>query len=350
MGTEAQDGFSGARATLRENVRWLATCFSGAVGIILAGTPFIGFGSLEIGSDPFRYAVIGLAVGTIALLAAIAYLFYILRPDVIYPNYVRQADVKGLGRLEGREIAALRKEFALRRDQMIPTSMTSVDALETEIEKRWQASGGDETTIDGKLWAHYRNNLRNVYTWATYARFHRRVRHGIVVVGLLALIAMAGLSVFAWHVVPKTQGKDGTAVTILNVMRTPDPRPSGQVRTVFFEPGKAELLSAALEIVEKVRADVRDRPRAVVIVYAYTDTMGTAAFNAKLARDRAFAVQRALTGPGGVARAQVLVAALPETNLPTITEDERSEPRNRAVDLVVAELPQPAGAASSGRR
>lgn len=350
MGTEAQDGFSGARATLRENVRWLATCFSGAVGVILAGTPFVGFGSLEFGSDAFRYAVIGLAVGTIALLAAIAHLFYILRPDVIYPNYVRQSDVKGLGWLEGREITALREEFALRRDQMIPASMTSVDALETEIERRWQASGGDETTADGKLWAHYRNNLRNVYAWASYARFHRRVRQGTVLVGLLTLIALAGLSVFAWHVVPKTKDKDGTAVTILNVIRTPEPLPSGQVLTVYFETGKAEISVAGLETIEKVRADARDRPRAVVMLYGYTDTMGTAAFNAKLARERILAVQRALTGPGGVAPAQVLVAALPETNLPRITEEERSELRNRAVDLVVAEIPQPAGAASSGSR
>jgi hypothetical protein len=176
------------------------------------------------------------------------------------------------------------------------------------------------------------------------------VRHGIVLVGLLALIALAGLSVFAWHVVPKTKDKDGTAVTILNVMRTRIRIHRAKCGRCFFESGKTELLAA------DSRLSRRSAPMCAIVLVrsSWSTRIPTPWVPRRSTRSsRASASSPSsvrFTGPGGVARAQVLVAALPETNLPTITEDERSEPRNRAVDLVVAELPLPASAASSGRR
>lgn len=155
MAEGSSDQHSASRAVLRENVKWLATCFSGAIAIVLAGTPFVGLGKLEVGSQPFVLALVGLVAGTALLLVAIGILLFILRPDAIYADYLRDGFVPPttLGRVERREIAAVKKEFEARKLVLLPDGADKLDDLELHVEERWAIFKSTKSEDDRKLWA-----------------------------------------------------------------------------------------------------------------------------------------------------------------------------------------------------
>ncbi|MDO9099350.1 MAG: hypothetical protein Q7V53_01200 [Caldisericota bacterium] len=76
------------------------------------------------------------------------------------------------------------------------------------------------------------------------------------------------------------------------------------------------------------------------MLYAYTDTTSVAAFNKKLALQRAEVVRNLLMDEGGIGAARIFMAPLPKRDLPTVTGPEVSRVENRAVRLVLIPLPQ----------
>ncbi len=86
---DTSDRYASSKATLRENVKWLAASFAGMAALLLAGTPFTGFGSLPIFSPRFFAAVIGLLTATFCAFRVWKLLLDIMRPDATYTRYLR---------------------------------------------------------------------------------------------------------------------------------------------------------------------------------------------------------------------------------------------------------------------
>lgn len=57
---DVPDIYATAKSNLRDNVKTLIGVFGGVAGVLLAGTPFSGFGRLDLGSVRFYIASLSL--------------------------------------------------------------------------------------------------------------------------------------------------------------------------------------------------------------------------------------------------------------------------------------------------
>jgi OmpA-OmpF porin, OOP family len=71
-----------------------------------------------------------------------------------------------------------------------------------------------------------------------------------------------------------------------------------------------------------------------LVVIGHTDTVGSAAFNDTLSRQRAEVVRSALVARG-IAADRIVVVGRGERELVVITADNVAEPRNRRVEIQV---------------
>lgn len=103
---------------------------------------------------------------------------------------------------------------------------------------------------------------------------------------------------------------------------------------LYFEEGTAILTPPSVPEMEKLLAEVGDRPGAEVQVTGHTDTVGTQADNDLLSLKRA-GVVRDLLIDRGLAPGDVISVGRGERALLVQTEDETHEPRNRRVEVTV---------------
>lgn len=95
-----------------------------------------------------------------------------------------------------------------------------------------------------------------------------------------------------------------SATNPAEVILAPETQAAGEAKTVvengivkfYFATGKAELAPNSLDALKDVAAGVKEGKKAVVS--GYTDSTGNAEINAKLSKERAFAVRDALLAAG----------------------------------------------------
>lgn len=105
---------------------------------------------------------------------------------------------------------------------------------------------------------------------------------------------------------------------------------------VFFAHDSAELDAEAMQVVRDAAAVLKEDPRMNVLLTGNTDTTGASAYNERLSKRRAVAVRSALLQQG-LATDRVRILAKGEANLLVQTEDGVPEPKNRRVDIFIAE-------------
>ncbi|MGZ5127112.1 MAG: OmpA family protein, partial [Burkholderiales bacterium] len=115
--------------------------------------------------------------------------------------------------------------------------------------------------------------------------------------------------------------------------RIDDPLPN--LSPVLFVTGRAEVTSDGLDAIAKALEVMRNNPKAILLLKAYTDTRASDTLNRSLARRRADAVRQRLIAQGGIARNRIFVAELAKTDLPELTEQEIASRQNRSVEFVV---------------
>ena len=101
-----------------------------------------------------------------------------------------------------------------------------------------------------------------------------------------------------------THSDDAAASNPAEVILAPETQAAGEAKTVvengivkfYFATGKAELAPNSLDALKDVAAGVKEGKKAVVS--GYTDSTGNAEINAKLSKERAFAVRDALLAAG----------------------------------------------------
>lgn len=107
-----------------------------------------------------------------------------------------------------------------------------------------------------------------------------------------------------------------------------------EVYRLYFATGAAALAPASQRLVDEILAEARRRPGADVSIIGHTDTVGDAASNERLGRERAEWVARVLHSRG-LAAVEVTVTSHGEADPLVGTPDETSEARNRRVEVIV---------------
>lgn len=113
------------------------------------------------------------------------------------------------------------------------------------------------------------------------------------------------------------------------------PSLDAQSYRVYFGYNSAALTREAAQTIGEAAAEYRAKGFGGVGLYGYTDTSGSADYNAKLAAQRATAVQNALV-QAGVPAGSVRVSVRGEYNLPKPTADGVKAQENRLVIIRLA--------------
>lgn len=337
------DPYATAKSNLRDNVKVLMTAFAGVAGLLLAGTPFSGFGALLPGPR-LAIALVGLVVALVLFSRAMWLLLGTLQPDLVSYEMLRDGfDPKTIRDPQARaEIEDLRKVFDGQRQALLPDGLPrpTVEALEAHITTLWNALPAAPTPADLVDYQQYHDALEGLNHWGAFTRLQRRVRRALRVGFLLGLPALAGILAFTWAVnPPKPDATEARSEVIVHQQLAAAPEAGTEFGPVRFRTDRAELDDAARGLIGQARDHLRLHAGTAVLVRAYTDTQGTDRRNAVLAEERVRAVADALLRPGGVAPNRVFVAALGSSDLPVLTAPQVDQADNRSVWLLVVPLP-----------
>lgn len=110
---------------------------------------------------------------------------------------------------------------------------------------------------------------------------------------------------------------------------------------VFFDFNKADLTPKALDIVDKAAKDALDGKTTQITLTGYTDTVGSDAYNLRLSKRRAMAVQAEMVKQG-VPASEIAVYGKGKHDLLVPTGDGVKEPQNRRVSIVFDTAAPPA--------
>ncbi|MEO3429536.1 OmpA family protein [Pelagibius sp. CAU 1746] len=103
---------------------------------------------------------------------------------------------------------------------------------------------------------------------------------------------------------------------------------------IYFITGTDILTEQSRRQLPDILDSIKEYPAPEVAIIGHTDTVGSAARNAQLARDRAAAIRDVLIGEG-LDRNLIEVDSHGESNLLVATPNDTDEPRNRRVEVTV---------------
>jgi outer membrane protein OmpA-like peptidoglycan-associated protein len=342
------DPYTTAKAGLRDNVKTLVAVFGGVAGVLLAGTPFSGYGALALFGTRWWVASIALLVALALLGLCVWRLLFILRPDLSYTSLLTDPPPDA-------EVAALQAEFERHKAQLLPRArppqrpidtVADLVAAKSEAWRRYQL----EPASEARRLAHERlaDALAALNHWSGFTRLHLRVSRGVRDVLLIGVLAMLGIAVFVLAVA--SQQDAGAPPASITVIAARDPAsgaaPLAPLQPVLFATGQDELSAEGLARVAAALQRLREQADAGLLILAHADTIGSEAANHELAARRAARVRQALQVQGGVSAARLFVAVLGARDLPVLTTPHASAAANRAVELqLVALPPRPAASA-----
>lgn len=133
------------------------------------------------------------------------------------------------------------------------------------------------------------------------------------------------------------QPEKSTVVQAIVVQQSPAPAEDVIVRYTFPEAANfafdSKELNFGMNRVDKVVADIKAYPDAVVLVEGHTDNIGSAEYNKNLSTDRARAVAQALVSKGCTNQIRIYGAG---ASMPIASNDtEEGRAQNRRVDVVI---------------
>jgi OmpA family len=161
---------------------------------------------------------------------------------------------------------------------------------------------------------------------------------GLLKLSLLALFTGASLLCLE---IPAAHAQTGSAQAL------PQPQVEGPGRyQVFFGLNQATVPEQDRPIIAQAAQDYLQGGRPRIDVTGHTDTSGSAASNLKLSERRAEAVAAELVR-NGVPATSIVTVGRGEEDLLVPTADGVREPRNRRVEIVVAQPPPPAPVAAA---
>ncbi len=341
------DPYVVAKASLRDNVKTLIAVFGGIAGVLLAGTPFSGYGSLELCSLRWGIASLALLVSLVLLGWSVRRLLFVLRPDLAYTNLLVDPP-------PDNEIRAVQEEFDIRKSELLPRTdpddlqspqIASVRDLIEAKRAAWDLHQDDPQNAE--LLARYNrlaDELARINHWSAFTRLHVRVSRGIDTVFWVGLAAIVSIAVFALASNAPKKEVAAAAPTVYVVMASsPSPvvaaKPLPALSAVLFTPGKSDLSPEAVTAINAARDHLRAHADVGILIIAHTDTVGRDALNDALAMRRARTVAELLREQGGIGGARIFIAPLAEKDLPALTAQNTAHPANRAVHMILIPMP-----------
>ncbi|WP_442113473.1 hypothetical protein [Pseudomonas sp. NUPR-001] len=325
------DAYITAKANLRDNVKTLILVFGSIAGVMMAGTPFSGYGALAVFSTQWWVASISLLL-TITLVAiALRLLLRSLQPDLSYPEALHQNfNLDGQERYTRRELSALRKEFERYKHQLLPAGINTLEELESRADDAWELYQRTGEEKDKEAYYIRHEILTDIGNWSAFTRLHFRIRTTINMVLLIGLFTLVSIAVFSSAVnAPQRPSEFATEGTI------PALRPS-TLTPVSLEADMSGLTNEALAVIASTLEKLRADPTAGVLIFGVLDNSAASARKRDLVNYRAHEVRQLLSRLGGVSDQRVFVIELPksDTHRP-LQEDSSTEP---AVQIVLLPL------------
>jgi outer membrane protein OmpA-like peptidoglycan-associated protein len=348
----AKDPFSDAKANLRDTVKWLATTFAALAAVVVGSAPLAGLGALEITSLKFGSAILALLAGFLCICRALYVTLRILRPEPVYRSelLVEIADAKRVE--EEDELRFLRSSIDAHARDLLPRNYPTLGDLakaSKQVDTQLADIPRPPVAIQDKV--NLANGLKSrksiddavisLLPLALYLRLQHRLDESIRPLFILGIAALMSLVLYGIAVHSDAPKQPGTAVVVLNDLKEPDKLQHSKLPvlgSVLFDTGKAIVSMSGVKAVEAARDALRDRPEAVLLVLAHTDTVAGRKVNESLAHRRAAAVVLLLTGTGGISPSRVYVAELPKLDLPEVTHPEQANELNRSVEMKLAVL------------
>lgn len=341
------DPYVAAKASLRDNVKTLIAVFGGIAGVLLAGTPFSGYGSIELFSGRWAMASLALLASLILLGWSVRKLLFVLRPDLAYTNLLTDKTTDS-------EILAVQAEFESHKRELLPKVrvndpasplMDSVAQLVEAKSAAWARYQEDKTLAERKeAYDRLADALASINHWSGFTRLHVRVSRGIDTVFWIGLLAILSIAVF---VLASSSPKKETpspptvyVVTPLSPVASAVPAGSMPVLPpVLFATGKSDLTPEAVTRIGVARDYLRAHANAGILIFANTDTVGGAAVNQNLAGRRAERVAGLLRSEGGIGPSRIFVTPLAKKDLPALTMQKTESEANRSVEMILIPMP-----------
>jgi hypothetical protein len=389
------DPYATTKANLRDTIKWLAATFSALAAVVIAGAPLSGLGKLPFG---FAWvgAVVALGAAFFSICIALAITISLLRGDFLYFSDIiaiaktrvkpaapaglnpkpakasRGLGLKGFWQslFPGQSVSALdeadRENIRVLCDNIdahpgdvLSFAYLTIEELATEADERkekliaaraaWKAKPTD-VAVDAVDQAtddidELSVEFQRVQFFGTAYLFYSRMRRAMFPLFILGISALVLLVIFG-SLVQQPDKASPAANSVVNNFSSPRAASEPAVAQalpkltpVLFRTGDAALDATALNRIDAARAALRANPRASLLLYAHTDTVAGDHLNEGLAHRRGAAVRSALIREGGLDAARILVSEQPKSGLPELTGADTDSQTNRAVVMVLVDLP-----------
>ena len=340
------DPYVAAKASLRDNVKTLIAVFGGIAGVLLAGTPFSGYGSIQLFSFRWIVASLALLVSLLLLGVAVRKLLFILRPDLAYASLLTEETTDPEARAVQLEFESHKKELLPKAHANDPSSpqIESVSQLIKAKADAWAQFQKDKLVGSREAYDRVADALALINHWSGFTRLHVRVSRGIDAVFWIGLLAILSIAVFA--LASNSPKKEAPALPAVYVVMAASSAssavpvsPMPALQRILFATGKADLSSEAVARIGAAREYLRTHANVGVLIFSNTDTTGGSTVNQSLAERRAQRVSDLLQSEGGISPSRIFVTALAKKDLPALTTQKTESETNRSVEMILIPMP-----------
>jgi outer membrane protein OmpA-like peptidoglycan-associated protein len=349
--------YSGARANLRETVKWLVTSFSSIVALVVAGGALSGLTNVDYRSGAFYWGMAALVIAFGLSLGAIGMILNVLQQDGVFASHLKEPVlVPGVkvSHPEPKFMAAVRGIIRQRHDDLLPAGVVTADKLvdaRNEIRDeiaQTQAAGKVVEADRVERLRSYESRLFKLLQFAQYQRLSLHlsaIRWPLMWLGVAVVLLLA---VFSCGVnMARIRSDSQPAVFLVNQPPSKDPvLEEVALAPVLFSAGSFQVRTEQMNAVTAARNFLKRYGDYSLLLRAHTDTTASERLNARLAKQRGDEVRRLLLQPGGIPGSHVFVSDLPKQDLPIPTVDQVPDELNRSVEFFVARIAKAVVAAS----
>ncbi|PZQ99291.1 MAG: hypothetical protein DI533_00885 [Cereibacter sphaeroides] len=197
----AETGYGASRSSLRETLKWLTTVLTALGAALAAGATVSGLGGLSV--DDRQDAMWGGGIAMVAILIAIAILVRLLTVSPFYLDDLL-ADTRLTAEIEKRKL------------EVLAPGTNTVANLKKKLQDAVRdvaARPDDEPTK--AIYRAVSTEANQVVDLAAFLSLAKKVRCGMIWLGLLALIAFGGLAWFGYVIGRAAAAKPAPVAAVL---------------------------------------------------------------------------------------------------------------------------------------
>lgn len=196
------DPFATAKANLRDTIKWLTTVFAAIVGVVLAGSPLTGLGTLPIGWR-LAVALVGAAIGLMGLVLAIGRTLALLQSKVFFLEDLRRNE-QLCALVDANAIDLLPPEYG--------TALSFLDARKAIRERLADLTlSKEDRAVAVSIYQQFDQVAFRLTNFLHFEVLSIELSAAIPGLFRLALASIIGLGIFAWAANPPKPASDAHA-------------------------------------------------------------------------------------------------------------------------------------------